>query len=555
MTSELLEEEAQTAPQSAVPAPDPTARAAAVVFAAAMFAGFVWYVVEARNVWFFYDDWEFLAGKKFNISDLLHQHGGHFVALPLATYRLMFFVFGLRGYLPYQLLTIGLHLTAALLLRVFMRRAGVHPWVATTAAGSFVFLGSASQDILWAFQITFSGALVLGLVQLLLADHDGPIDRRDWFGLGAGLCAVMCSGVAVAMVGVVGLSVLIRRGWRIAAFHVVPLALVYVAWYVSHGRTGAPTVTSPSKLWDWTHTAIAGAFDALGEVRFVGWALGVLLVVGLVLAWRNVDRVQFQRQFAAPAAMLVGALAFIVISGMNRAWAGIEIAASSRYMHIVVALLMPALAIAADAVIRRWRASTVFVFALLLIGVPGNIRATGTNFPSRQTFTASEQLMRSLPRLALAQQVPRDLQPDIVHAPSATVGWILDTARSGRLPATRPPTPSELAGYELRLSLDQSPGGSGVQSPGASGVSCQRLTQPVEFNFLRGESFVVFGTVGVGVVGDAPGTSSFPATYGASLFAGAGYHTVKNVGIDMTVRVVSRSANAILCGSHIVQGR
>ena len=53
----------------------------------------------------------------------------------------------------------------------------------------FVLFGAGAQDILWAFQITFTGALVFGLVQLLLADHDGPVDRRDWLGSVPG-----CSG-------------------------------------------------------------------------------------------------------------------------------------------------------------------------------------------------------------------------------------------------------------------------------------------------------------------------------------------------------------------------
>ena len=65
---------------------------------------------------------------------------------------------------------------------------------------------------------------MFGLVQLLLADHEGPIDRRDWLALLAGLAALMCSGVAIAMVLVVGIAMLLRRGWRIALLQTVPLA-------------------------------------------------------------------------------------------------------------------------------------------------------------------------------------------------------------------------------------------------------------------------------------------------------------------------------------------
>lgn len=96
----------------------------------------------------------------------------------------MYSVFGLREYWPYQLIVISLHLTVAVLLRVVMRRAGVGPWLATICAGVFVLFGPGEDNILWAFQIGFAGALVLGIVQLLLADHDGPFNRRDWAGDG-----------------------------------------------------------------------------------------------------------------------------------------------------------------------------------------------------------------------------------------------------------------------------------------------------------------------------------------------------------------------------------
>ena len=88
------------------------------------------------------------------------------------------------------------------------------------------------------FQITLVGSLVFGLVHLLLATHDGPFDRRDWFGLAAGLAGLMCSGVAVSMVIAVGVSMLLARGWRMALVHTVPLAAVYMVWFVAIGHVG-----------------------------------------------------------------------------------------------------------------------------------------------------------------------------------------------------------------------------------------------------------------------------------------------------------------------------
>jgi hypothetical protein len=514
-------------------------RAAVAVFAAIELAGFIFYLVAARNIWFFRDDWEFLAERRFNLHDLLAQHGGHLVALPLAVYRAMYFVVGLRSYLPYQLMTIALHLVAALLLRVVMRRAGVSPWVATLVAGGYVFFGSGSQDVLWAFQIAFSGPLVLGLAQVLLADHDGPLGLRDWLGLGAGFAALMCSGVAVTMIGVVGLAVLIRRGWRAAAFHTVPLGAVYAGWWLHYARSSSKTVTSVSQLYDWFRTGLTGAFDALGEVPFAGWAIAAMLAVGLVLAWRRQTVTEFRRHGGIPAAMLVGAAAFLVISGLNRAWIGTQFAASSRYLDIIVALLLPALAVAADALIRTWRASLPVVLILLLIGIPGNVRATGTNFYSERYFADYEHMMRSLPRAELAQRVPRDLRPELSNAPWVTVGWLLDGAHSGRIPAARASTPREQATSVLRLSLYQVNGG--------TAAGCSRLSSPRIVDLAPGDAFVVRGTILVQLIADPPETSSNPVTFGATFLAGGGDQTIRDVGGPLTIRIGGQSS-ALLCG-------
>ncbi len=110
----------------------------------------------------------------------------------------------------------------------------------------------------------------------------------------------MCSGVAVTMVGVVGLATLVKRGWRPALFHTAPLGVLYGAWWFHYAHGQGATVTDVSVLTDWTRTGITGAFDALGQVPFVGWALAVMLVSGLVLAWRQYDWTERRRLAALP---------------------------------------------------------------------------------------------------------------------------------------------------------------------------------------------------------------------------------------------------------------
>ena len=171
-----------------------------------------------------------------------------------------------------------------------MRRAGVGPWIATAAALLLVFFGTGAEVIVYAVNMGFVGALVLGLVQLLLADHDGPVDRRDWLGLLAGFAGLLCSSVALTMIAVVGLATLARRSWRAAALHTVPLALVYAVWFraFEDERTAQGVgythydLSSPQQVARFVATGVRAAFDGMGQVPGVGWALGVLLVVGLV---------------------------------------------------------------------------------------------------------------------------------------------------------------------------------------------------------------------------------------------------------------------------------
>ena len=333
-----------------------------------------------RNQWFLRDEWDFLVARDGGIGDLLRPHNEHWSTLPILVYRLLFQLFGLHTYVPYQLVLILLHLTAAFLLRAVMRRAGVGPWIASAAAALFMLFGAGDENIVWAFQMGFVGSLVFGLTQLLLADHDGPIARRDWLALLAGLAGLLCSGVGVTMVVVVGLATLARRGWRVALFHTAPLGGLYALWWVSEGRDayGNNDGGGLGQLARFGAIGMGATFDAMGQLPGAGIALGVLLVVGLTLAWHGLDRAELRKRAAAPAALLIGAVVFLVITGLGRA--SIILSAfgqhvPGRYLHLVAALSLPAIAVAADAVARRWWKLAPAVLALFLVGIPGNLYA------------------------------------------------------------------------------------------------------------------------------------------------------------------------------------
>jgi hypothetical protein len=325
-----------------------------------------------------------------------------------------------------------------------MRRAGVGPWVATVAAAVLVLFGAGSGNISWAFQIGFVGALVLGLTQLLLADHDGPIDRRDWLGLLAGIAGLLSSGVGVTMAVVVGIATLARRGWRAAAFHTAPLGVLCGVWWLGFGRDeGAGDIfTSPlGAVLRFVIVGTGAAFKALGQLPGAGLALGALLVVGLALAWAPLRGAALRHRAAMPGATLVGSFVFLFLAGLGRASArlGPDEARASRFIYLAAALSLPAIAVAADAVIRRWQLVAPVVLALLVIGVPGNLRAFRDTRSKEAAFHRdARNLMLSFPRVPVARELPAWVRPmPGEETNNITLGWLLTGVESGRIP--RPP--------------------------------------------------------------------------------------------------------------------
>jgi hypothetical protein len=462
-------------------------QAASICFGIVLALAFGLYLWAGRNKWFFLDEWDFLVNRTGGrVADLLEPHAEHWTTIPIVLYRLLFNVFGLRTYVPYQLLAITAHLTAAVLLRIVMRRAGASPWIATVAASAFVLFGSGDANILRGFQIAFDGALVFGLVQLLLADHDGPVDRRDAFALVAGLAGLMCSGIALAMVAGVGVAMFVRRGWRVALLQTVPLYAVYLVWWLAFGRDEfSRRSSSVSDITSFMATSVRATVDALGQIPVVGWALVVVALVGLVMAWGHPGRSDVRRRAALPLGLLAALATFLLTTAISRAFHGPHAAEHSRYLHIVAALSVAALAVGVDAFARRWTWSAPLVIVLLLVGVPGNLdivinqkgegRATR---PERDWFTTAAHM-------ELPGEIPLQKQIDPANARFVTLGWLRDQAARGNLSRPRPdPDLEEMVRFRLSLQQDR------VNPPVGS---CEPLTEPREIHLEAGQSFGFYG--------------------------------------------------------------
>ncbi|MDP9332539.1 MAG: hypothetical protein M3Q30_04400 [Actinomycetota bacterium] len=435
---------------------DRTGRVALGAFVAVETFALPFLITLGRSIWFTADEWDPIATRTaWDLGDLFRPHNEHWSTLPILVYRLLWWLVGLRTHLPYLVIAVLLHLTVAALLRAVMRRAGIGPWLATLAASAYLLFGAGYFNVEFAWQMAWGAALACGLGYLLLIDHDGPTDRRDVIGLLLGVAALMSAGPAVAMVIVVVIAAFLRRGWRVALLHAAPLGTIFLMWWVVIGRKSYVRHATLGEAARFMGRNLWATFRALGHLPGVGAALIVLLVSGLALIWvRPRDRSAW-RLPTAPLALLVGAPVFLFITGTGRGALvfGVQPSNVSRYLDVAAVMMLPALALAAENVAKRWKALAPFAILALALGIPGNIRAfvDGTDGLVAQT-RGSRSFILSVARNPIAKDLPRTLSP-YAFSPDLTIGWLLDSVPSGRLPLPGPFTRDQLATETLSLAL------------------------------------------------------------------------------------------------------
>jgi hypothetical protein len=268
-----------------------------VLLGAAMIASGALLLSFATHLTFLGDSWELLLRRSELSADaLLDPFHEHLILAPAVIYKLLLATFGMNSALPFFGVSIGFFLAGVALLYVYLRRR-LGDWLALAACLPVLFLGAASEDLLWEFQMTFFGSIAAGLGMLLALERE---DRRGDRAACLLLFASMTfSGVGLAFAAAAVADLLRGRGPRRGRAYVALLPLAaYLLWWAAWGQAGGGGgIDDPTQLPRDVFDAIAaGISSLLGRSPVVSGGhppllaqllLVVLLAVAAARIWRS----------------------------------------------------------------------------------------------------------------------------------------------------------------------------------------------------------------------------------------------------------------------------
>lgn len=328
----------------------------------AIAAGLILYM--GRGLTFFRDEWTFVIYRDgHEPANFLSSYAGHLLLWPTALYIFLFRTVGLDHYELYRLAALPWHLVCALLVFLLARRR-VGDLVAIAPATIVLFLGSSWMDILWPFQVSFTGAIAFGLAAILVLDRDDLLG--DAVVCGCLVVALGWSGAALPFIPGVAVGLLVRhRFWRRVWVVAIP-ALLYLLWLAKYGEEqidyGSALAHGPGYALHMVGAGIAGVTGLpLAAGPYLAVALAVLVVARL---WR------LGRDSALAWEALTMGLAFWGLTALARVQDNDP--AAVRYVYpSALFLLLLAIGLAPPRPPRR--AFAVAILILTALTLPSNI--------------------------------------------------------------------------------------------------------------------------------------------------------------------------------------
>jgi hypothetical protein len=209
---------------------------------------------------FINDEWNYLVVYRgFALETLFAPQNGHLVILPRLIYKGMFATFGTSSHLPYQAVTVAVHLiVTAIFFQLVRTRVQLVVAVALTAL--VALFGVCWDTLMGAYELPNLTGMAGGLGMLL------ALQRRSRGG-DLAACLSLALSLASFSVGIAfGLGALLsiwlggRAQWHRAWVVLVPAAL-YAAWFIWARKFGQSEVSAES-----ISAVLSGSADQLAAI-------------------------------------------------------------------------------------------------------------------------------------------------------------------------------------------------------------------------------------------------------------------------------------------------
>jgi hypothetical protein len=391
-----------------------------------------------RDQWFFGDDWAILV-RRLDGSVML-PHVGHWNLIPAVVFQRMRDWLGLGSYLPFLLLVVIAHLAMCHLIWRVLRRVGVNDWVATMLSILMMLFGGGAENIFWAFQFGFVGAIALGLAVLLLLNR-ARLSAATMVGIVAlSIFAPMFSGTAIPVL--VGAAIVgwVRHGfWRVALL-LLPTLVSYLTWFILVAVEHPTGVGGISSVGDLPHAALYSVSMFGGGLgRALPWiGLGLIPAVAVGVWFTSTAR-RGLAQAAAPAyALVIGSIVFVALTTYSRVGFGLSGASAERYAYVILVLLLPAIGIMLSWVVERTTSLSVITMIVLagLIGFNVTTLVSGAATQARREQASKNRVMKVLDTEVAnpGDTALLDAPADPTWSPDARGSDLLRLYRDGELP-------------------------------------------------------------------------------------------------------------------------
>jgi hypothetical protein len=413
----------------------------------------------------FSDEWAYIESRALtDPGTWLRPHNEHWTTIPILAYRAIVETVGLGSYVPFHALLVATHLLVVGLVYAHVRRTSGPP-VAFAVGAVLLLFGSGFENLYWAFQVTFIGAVAFGLAAMWVFDEEPLRPARLAVGTLLVMASMATSGIGLIYGLAVGLELLLDPRRRKAAFVLAIPVAVYAIWYLAIGRVGIEEhegAFSLGGLEDLAPSIYVGMTTTAGALAGVGPDFGWLVIA--VLAIAGVAWAVGQRRLALHprfVGCVTAAVALYALIALARSFVGPDVAQYTRYTYLSAVLLV--VGIAAQVGQPRLPAAGTprLVFlgaaaAVLTLSLLWNVRLL---FAGRELFIERATATRALLIVAFERPLPATTDPDrsLVLVPSPNSLDRIEAAfglpiGDSLVPwAVRPPTTEQLTAARQTL--------------------------------------------------------------------------------------------------------